>query len=113
MEQSACPSCRFPVFASYTFCPNCGAKLKDHSLPTGVDKQIRIYLLSIFLPPFGLVPGIKYLLSEDQKTKMIGITAIALTVISLVITIVLAISVFSGLQSTINSSTSQYSNLGL
>ena len=69
------------------FCPACGKKLKRSDLSTGIQKQIGVYLLSFFLPPFGLFPAIKYLRQADSKSKKIGVIALVLTVISILITI--------------------------
>lgn len=71
-------------------CPNCGTVIPQPSLSTTIGKQLSIYALSIFLPPLGLWPGIKYLLQKDKKANIIGIVAILLTVLSTVITISIA-----------------------
>jgi hypothetical protein len=52
-------------------------------LNTTGAKQIVIYLVSFFLPPFGLWWGFKYLRGNNEKAKKIGIAAILLTIISL------------------------------
>lgn len=87
MEKSECKYCNFIVFSNYYFCPNCGKKLHEPPLSTSIPKQISIYILSFFLPPLGLLPGIKYLFQKDQKAKMIGLIALLLTFISIIITI--------------------------
>jgi hypothetical protein len=48
-----------------------------------IGKQIGLYSLSLLLPPLGLWPGIKYLLQDNPKAKVVGAVAILLTVISL------------------------------
>lgn len=62
-------------------------QLKNKSLSTTVGKQTFIYLMSVFLPPLGLWPGIKYLKQKDDKSRMIGFIAITLTIISTAITV--------------------------
>ncbi|MFA6982189.1 MAG: hypothetical protein WC243_04175 [Patescibacteria group bacterium] len=72
-----------------------------------------VYLLSFLLPPFGLVPAIKYLRQPDRKAKNIGLAAIILTVVSLVMSFYISmkfINVFSG---GINDQVGIYRNLGL
>lgn len=87
MEKSQCKYCGFIVFSNYYFCPNCGKKLHQPPLSTGIGKQVSIYALSIFLPPLGLLPGLKYLFQKDNKAKIIGIIAISLTILSTILTI--------------------------
>ncbi|MFH1833187.1 MAG: zinc ribbon domain-containing protein [Candidatus Levyibacteriota bacterium] len=105
-----CPFCQFPISEVFLFCPNCGKKIKDAKITIG--KQIGIYLLSIFLPPLGLWPGIKYLLRNDKKAKIVGMVAIILTILSAVIMIWYSVNLFSQLTKSINSSVGQYQNLG-
>lgn len=61
--------------------------LKDKSLSTTIVRQVFIYLLSFLLPPLGLWPGIKYLKQDSEKSRMIGFIAIALTIISIALTV--------------------------
>src|SRR5882724_10844548 len=82
-----CPVCHYQILSTYYFCPNCGKNFKPAMLSTSLEKQISVYLLSIFLPPFGLVPGIKYLRQADQKSKIVGTVALLLTGVSLLLTI--------------------------
>ena len=101
-EQKLCPFCHSPTTETYYFCPNCGKKLKEPPVSTTILKQIGIYALSIFLPPLGLWPGIKYLKQDNKKAKIIGLVAVILTVISTVITVWLTIGLTSQLNSQIN-----------
>lgn len=85
-----CKHCDFPIQENYYFCPNCGKKLKQPPLPTGILRQIYIYGLSVLLPPLGLWPAVKYLMQPSGKAKIIGLIAIILTIISTVLTIKIA-----------------------
>ena len=85
--QIICPYCKGNATSLDFFCPNCGKKLKEKPQSTTLTKQLLIYLLSALLPPLGIFPAIKYLRQPDEKSKKIGLTAIILTVISIVITI--------------------------
>jgi len=49
--------------------------------------QVGLYALSIFLPPLGLWPGIKYARKKDPAARKIGWIAIGLTIASTVITL--------------------------
>lgn len=97
-----CPSCHTVAPAADYFCPNCGKKLKDKPLSTSIGKQIGIYVLSIFLPPLGLWPGLKYLFAKDQKTKIIGGVAIFLTIVSTTVTIYFTVQFMNSLNKTLN-----------
>lgn len=74
-----CKSCQNPIGPTYFFCPYCGKKLRQPPLSTSVGKQIGLYLLAIFFPFFSIMPGIRYTLQSDGKTKAIGIVTILLT----------------------------------
>jgi len=85
-----CPACKSSVPADSFFCPNCGKELKPKSPSSTIVKQIVIYFVSLFLPPFGLWYAWKYLKAGDYKSKKIGAVAIILTIISIVVTLWLA-----------------------
>ena len=82
-----CPKCATSAPQESFFCSHCGHKLKEPPLSTTVLRQIGIYLLSFFLPPLGLMPGIRYLRQPSYKANFIGFACIGLTVISIAITI--------------------------
>jgi len=100
---SICPKCLLPVLPVFYFCPNCGKNLRPKPMPTTIGKQIGIYLLSFFLPPYGLWPGIKYLRQEDAKSKIVGGIAIMLTITAFIISYFVVIASINQLKSTINS----------
>lgn len=74
-----CKSCQNPIAETFYFCPYCGKKLKSAPLSTSVGKQIGVYLLAVLVPPFGIIPGIKYLNQPDDKSKVVGLVTILLT----------------------------------
>ncbi len=85
-----CPQCHFPVKPEYYFCPNCGAKLTEAPLGTGVMDQLLLYGFSIVLPIIFYLAitkwqGIKYMRSVDPRAKQIGYIALALLIISSII----------------------------
>ncbi|MGA2911455.1 MAG: zinc ribbon domain-containing protein [Candidatus Levyibacteriota bacterium] len=108
-QQQTCPFCHFQLLQNYYFCPNCGKKISEP--PITIIKQIGVYLLSIFLPPLGLWPGIRYLFSKDEKTKKVGTIAIVLTIISTIVTLWLSVAMFNNLTKNVNSQLNQYQNL--
>ena len=91
-SQLTCIHCKGNISSSDYFCPNCGEKVKEKSLPITIGRQLLVYLLSVFLPPLGIWPAIKYLRQQDEKSKKIGLTALFLTIISIVIISWLTIS---------------------
>lgn len=95
-----CKHCKYPIAETFYFCPNCGKKIKNPPPVTTISKQISLYLISVLLPPLGFWPGLKYLFSKDPKARIIGLIAIALTIVSLVVTTWLTINFF---QSQLNS----------
>lgn len=94
MEQQ-CKYCSYPVSENFNFCPNCGKMLKEP--PITLMKQLGVYALSVFLPPLGLWPGIRYLMQKDDKAKIVGLIAIVLTIASSAITIYWSMGLLNGL----------------
>jgi len=110
MEQTICKFCGQTVLSNYYFCPYCGKKLIEP--PITAVKEISVYLLSIFLPPLGLWPGIKYLSQKNERAKRVGIIAIILTVISIIITVWLCIGMVGNISQSVTSQINQYAPSG-
>jgi len=86
-DQFVCSVCHQPIKPEYYFCPNCGHKIKEKPLSTSVQTQIGIYAYSIILPFILYIsikkwPAMKYIKSNDQKTKQIGYIAMTLIILS-------------------------------
>lgn len=84
-----CKSCQNPVSPTYFFCPYCGKALKRPPLSTSILKQIFMYLLAVFFPLVTILPGIRYLGQEDNKSKAVGIVVLLLTGVSLLVNVYL------------------------
>lgn len=82
-ENTACKVCRQPIQISWNFCPNCGNTLRERPLSTSFGKQLLIYSISFFLPPFGLGYAFKYLKQDNPRSKIVGVIAILLTILSI------------------------------
>ncbi|OGK24169.1 hypothetical protein A3A46_00465 [Candidatus Roizmanbacteria bacterium RIFCSPLOWO2_01_FULL_37_13] len=80
---TACTVCKQPIQVNWNFCPNCGNILRVKPLSTSVLRQLVIYSVSFFLPPFGLGYAFKYLRQDDRKARIIGIISIILTILSI------------------------------
>lgn len=87
MSSMICPQCHQEVADSWYFCANCGKSLRVAPPATDMGRQIYVYLVSLFLPPFGLWHVWKYLIRPDRKSKMIGLVALVLTVIAVYVLI--------------------------
>ena len=107
MTQLICPTCGNILTPDNIFCPKCGTKVSDSAGRVSFGKQISIYSMSLFLPPFGLIWTFKYL--NDPNRRIVGFIAGAITIISLILTVWLTMGFFQGIQSQM----SQYSNVGL
>jgi len=84
-EISLCPGCHVAVRPTDYFCFNCGKNL--HAAPPGTAPadQIKLYLGSVFLAPMGIFWGLRYLREESQKSKIVGIIAMTLSVVTLIL----------------------------
>jgi len=82
-----CPRCHTEVRTTDYFCFNCGKNLKPAPPRTDAAAQIILYLKSFLIPPFGIFWALKYLKQSDYKSRVIGITAVILTLVSFIITI--------------------------
>ncbi len=93
-EITICPTCHQPILPTYYFCPNCGKEIQEKPEPVSIANQIGIYALSIFLPPLGLWPGIKYARKKYPQARYVGIAAIILTIISTIVSLWYIFAVF-------------------
>lgn len=86
-EISLCPACHIAVRPTDYFCFNCGKNL--HAAPPGTTSadQTKLYLGSIFLAPMGIFWGLRYLRDGRQKSKIVGIVAMALSVVTFIIAV--------------------------
>ena len=81
-ENAFCPTCHTKVRLSDYYCFNCGKNLKPKPPPTSASGQITLYIKSALVPPFGLYWAIRYLKQPDRKSKIAGLVAIAVTLIT-------------------------------
>jgi len=82
-----CPKCHTQVRETDYYCFNCGTNLQPAPPKTDLTALIFLYGRSIIFPPFGILFAFKYLNQSDQKYKIIGFIAIALTLVSFLISI--------------------------
>ena len=108
MDLNLCPKCKLQISENFNFCPNCGFVLKEQPIQISVARQIGLYTLSLFLPPLGLWPGIKYLMKKDRKANTVGIVAIVLTFISITISVWISINFINSVNKTLQSQLQGY-----
>ncbi len=118
METNICSYCHQPLLPQYYFCPNCGNKINSAPLSTTPLSQVGIYAFSIILPMILFIfitrwPGLKYMKSSDPKTKLIGQIAMALLIISTIVTIWLGVVLTQQMiQSSIDSINTDFGSMG-
>ena len=82
-----CKECGHEISDEALACPNCGKPQRDKASSVSLSRQIFVYSVSLFLPPFGLWYAWKYLKQKDGKSKKIGIAALILSIISIIVAI--------------------------
>lgn len=110
-----CPRCHFPTKPEYYFCPNCGAKLTEPPLGTGLVDQLLLYAFSLILPWIAYLAitkwqGIKYLRAPDSQARQIGLIALVLLVVSSIIAFWLT---YTWIQGYVQSSLNSVNSLGI
>ena len=89
------------------------AKAQTQTLSTTFGKQLSIYLICFFLPPFGLISAYKYVKQKDPKCKKIGYIAIALTLASILLTFIVTRAVLNTINNELNSQKNLYKDIGI
>ncbi|MFA5025285.1 MAG: zinc ribbon domain-containing protein [Candidatus Shapirobacteria bacterium] len=79
-----CPKCHQQVNANDYFCPFCGYKIRSPPPSTTFGGILVLLIKTILLPPFGFIWGYRYLRQTNNKSKLIGLVVILITVVELV-----------------------------
>jgi len=98
-----CKECGHEISDEALACPNCGKPQRNKPLSVSLLRQITVYSISLFLPPFGFWYVWKYLKQKDGKSKKIGIAALILTIISIIFTIWFTKRLVNSINQTLNS----------
>jgi len=106
-----CPFCRVQIDAIDYYCPNCGKKVREKPLSTGIGRQVIVYAVSLLLPPFGLVWVPRYW-KISGSGKKIALAIIVLTVISLVVSIWIAVDFVHAFDTALQKEMGSYPSLG-
>ena len=107
MDKILCPSCHIEVRPTDYFCFNCGKNLQEKPPSITVESQILLYLGSVFLPPMGIIWGLKYLRRPDQKSRTVGWVAVILTLVC----ILLYAKWIFGVMDTVNKEVNQFNSM--
>ena len=76
-----CPRCHQQVNVTAYFCTDCGHVLKKRPPTTTFLDLVILIIKTVLLPPLGIIWGINYLRQTEQKSKIIGLIVIIITVI--------------------------------
>jgi len=101
-QATTCKYCHKPIWDSYFFCPSCGKKLKEPPFVFSWLKTIGVILESLLLPPLGIFPAIKYLRIKNNTARLIGLTAVSITIIMTAILIILLTTYLNTMSQTYN-----------
>lgn len=104
---SSCPSCHQPVKPADYFCPNCGKNIHPRPPSTSFSGLLILGLKTILLPPLGFIWGFHYFRQSDNKSKVIGLIVIIVTLIETVWLTHVTISMVN----TVNQQVNQQMNL--
>ncbi len=88
-----CKFCKSAVQESFYFCPNCGKKIKEPPFKFSLAKSITIIVAAFLIPPFGIIPGIRYFLKDDKRAQFVGVITIAVTILATGLMIVVTMRV--------------------
>lgn len=100
--EPTCPQCHAVVRATDFFCYNCGKNLKPKPLATTPETLLMYYLGSIFLPPMGIIWGIRYFRQESRASKVHGVILITMTIIELTLLAVWTVNVMNTINTQVN-----------
>ena len=103
LTETTCPTCHAAVSPNAYFCPNCGKPLQDKPQAVSIARQVIVYAISLFLPPFGLWYAWKYYNQPDELSKKIGVAAAILTIISIAFTVWATFGLIDSVNQSINS----------
>lgn len=103
-----CRYCAGAITTDDYFCPSCGKKLKEKPVSTDLWPLVWLFILSALLPPLGIGLTIRYIRSEEEKTKLIGWISLMVMAVALIVSIWFAKSVMDGFNQKINSQLQEF-----
>ncbi len=91
---TTCPRCHAPVRPTDYYCYNCGKKLRMTPPSLRIESLVTLFLVSIFLPPLGILMGWPYLREKDWTRRIIGTAAVLANILATFVAIKLAADVY-------------------
>ncbi len=98
-----CPFCTKEIDQTDKFCPNCGNKLPEKNLPFSTAQKVKIYILSIFLAPFGLYWFFKYLGSENNDKRKVAFNVLYISIVMIIVLFIINFYFIRALQTYVDS----------
>lgn len=98
-----CKYCGALITPGTYYCSNCGKILNDPPFAISTMRIIWLSVISVLLPPFGLIPGVKYMLKNDTKATMVGLLLVILTFLSFAFMIYFSLGLLNNLMNQLNS----------
>lgn len=95
-----CGKCGNQIRPTDNYCSNCGVQVREQQVSIG--KQIYIYLVSILLPPLGLIWTFKYFRASHSNQRTVAIVSLLLTIIGTVVTLWMFFGFMQTLQQQMN-----------
>lgn len=102
MDNLVCKFCSLPVSDLDYYCANCGKMIKEKPVSMSFWAILWLFVLSIFLPPFGLGQTIKYIKSSNINSRILGIISLVVTILAIIITTKLAMNYFDNVTKEMN-----------
>lgn len=112
-SQLICPQCKAIAIPGSRFCATCGTPLNVGPLTISVGRQIWIYLVSLAVPPLGLIWTFKYLRQKDPQPRRVALIAAVLTVVSTIVTLWATLGIMQSVQSQIQTQMNALHSAGL
>jgi uncharacterized membrane protein YvbJ len=80
-----CPHCNKEIDLTDKFCPNCGNKLPEKDLPFSTGQKLKIYMVSVFLAPFGLYWFFKFFKNENIEKRKVAYNALYISIVMIIV----------------------------
>lgn len=95
----ACPFCHVAVRPTDYFCSNCGKNLHPAPLGTTAFDQAKLYIGSVFFTPMGIFWGMRYLREKSDTSKIVGVIAMLLSIVTLIVAVQFTVSFMNTINS--------------
>lgn len=106
-KTTICVYCHATISSLANYCPECGKMQGGTVYSNSIPKQVLIYFVSFFLPPFGLRYVWQYYRKGDSVSKRIAFVALILTIISIVLSFFIANQIMNSVNQSLNDLNSQ------